>query len=131
MVAKRLHEVPLFHSLKKQDLEAVSRLADEIDQPAGRVLIKEGDLGHEFFVIEAGTAEVTRDGDSVAELGRGDFFGEMALIEDDRRTATVTATTDVTLIVISGHDFRGLRHSMPSILETVHKQIERRRAAAG
>jgi CRP-like cAMP-binding protein len=95
------------------------------------VLISEGDLGHEFFVIEAGTAEVTRDGDVLAELGPGDFFGEMALLEDDRRTATVTAATAMTVIVISGHDFRGLRHSMPSVLETVREQIGQRRAAAG
>lgn len=133
MVAKRLHDVPLFRSLKKRDLDAVSRLADEVDVPAGRVMIREGDLGHEFFVIETGTAEVTRDGDgdALAELGPGDFFGEMALLEEDRRTATVTATTAMTVIVISGHDFRGLRHSMPSVIETVREQISRRRAVVG
>ena len=131
MVAERLHKVPLFRPLKKRDLDTVSRLADEIDLPAGRVLIKEGDLGHEFFVIETGTAGVTRDGDAVAELGPGDFFGEMALLEDERRTATVTAKTAVKLIVISRHDFRSLRHSLPSVLETVREQIERRRATAG
>jgi CRP-like cAMP-binding protein len=76
----RLKDVPFFSSMSEQDLAAVAEQTDVISVAAGRVLAREGDLGEEFFVIETGTAEVTRGGAPVAKLGAGDFFGEIALI---------------------------------------------------
>jgi CRP/FNR family transcriptional regulator, cyclic AMP receptor protein len=123
----RLQDVPLFARLAKRDMEVLGRIADELDVEAGRTLARQGDVGREFFVIESGRAEVTRDGKHVADLGPGDFFGEIALLEDDRRTATVTASGPMTLIAMTGSDFRGLRQTMPSVYETVRDEIRRRR----
>jgi voltage-gated potassium channel len=126
----RLREVPLFAGLGKQDIEALGRIADELDVREGKVLARQGDLGHEFFVLEAGSATVEIDGEHVAELSPGSFFGEIALIEEDRRTATVTATGDSTVIVMTGSDFRNLKRTMPQVYETVHAEIAKRRGLA-
>ena len=124
----RLKDVPFFSSMSEQDLAAVAEQADEISVATGRVLAQEGDLGDEFFVIESGTAEVTRGGAPVAKLGAGDFFGEIALIREDRRTATVTATSPMVLIVMTGSSFRSLDCSIPDLRETVSKALAERRA---
>ena len=124
----RLTPLPFFTALSDDDLEVIARQADQVEVPAGEVLAREGDIGHEFFVIEEGTAEVTRNGDVLAELGPGDFFGEMALVEEDRRTATVTATSPMTLIVLTGAKFRAIDESMPQLHALVAGAIRRRRA---
>ena len=124
----RLNEVPFFAMLKKKELAVVAQQTDEVDAPAGKVLAREGDIGHEFFVIDAGTAEVTRNGERLAELGPGDFFGEMALLEEDRRNATVTATSDMSLIVMTRSSFRAVDRSMPQVHALVDEAIRQRRA---
>ena len=121
-----LKRVPFFSSISKRDLAAVAQQTDEIDVPAGKVLAREGDLGQEFFVIESGTADVTRDAELIAELGPGDFFGEMALLEEDRRTATVTARSPMSLVVMTRSSFRALDHSMPKVHATVAEAIAAR-----
>jgi CRP-like cAMP-binding protein len=125
----RLKELPFFSSMSEQDLAAVARQADEINAAAGTTLAREGDLGEEFFVIESGTAEVTSGGAPVAKLGAGDFFGEIALIREERRTATVTATSPTVLIVMTGSSFRSLDGSRPEIRETVSKALADRRSS--
>jgi CRP-like cAMP-binding protein len=128
MDRSKLKGVPLFAGLDKRDLDRVARLADDLDVPDGRVLAREGDLGREFFVIEEGRAKVDRNGTHIADLGPGDFFGEIALIEEERRTATVTADGPMTVAVMTGSAFRGLRRSMPEVFERVREEIMRRRA---
>jgi CRP-like cAMP-binding protein len=128
---KRLKEVPFFASLGRKELTFVGQQTDEIDVPAGKVLAAEGDLGREFFVVESGTAEVTRDGEHVVDLGPGDFFGEMALLEEDRRTATVTATSPMVLIVMSRAGFRAVDRQMPAVHARVTAAIAERRARTG
>jgi CRP-like cAMP-binding protein len=125
---KRLHDVPLFAGLRRQDLAKVAQCADEVDIRAGEVLARQGDVGREFFVIETGRAEVTKGDDRVAEVGPGDFFGEMALISEERRTATVTALEPMTCVVMSGQAFRGLKRNQPEVYETVRAEIARRQA---
>jgi CRP-like cAMP-binding protein len=122
-----LKDVPFFSSMSEQDLAAVAQQTDAISAAAGTVLAYEGDLGDEFFLIESGTAEVTRDGEPVAKLGAGDFFGEIALIREERRTATVTATSPMVLIVMTGSSFRSLDSSRPEIRETVSKALAERK----
>jgi CRP/FNR family transcriptional regulator, cyclic AMP receptor protein len=124
----RLRDVPFFSSVSKQDLAAIAQQTDEIDVPAGQVLAREGDFGAEFFVIDSGKAEVTKGGERIAELGAGDFFGEMALLDEERRTATVTATTPMSLIVMTRANFRALDRSLPQVHETVAREIAERRA---
>jgi cAMP-dependent protein kinase regulator len=124
----RLKDVPFFSSMSEQDLAAVAQQTDEISVAAGRVLAREGERGDEFFVVESGTAEVTRGGAPVARIGAGDFFGEIALIREERRTATVTATSPMVLIVMNGSRFRSLDASTPEIRETVSAALAERQA---
>jgi CRP-like cAMP-binding protein len=130
MYKARLKDVPFFGQLSKKELEKIAQQTDEVDVPAGKVLAREGDIGHEFFVIEEGTAEVTKGGERIGQLGPGDFFGEIALLEEDRRTATVTATSPMTLIVMTRASFRAIDRSMPAVHRTVHEAIAARRAPA-
>jgi CRP/FNR family transcriptional regulator, cyclic AMP receptor protein len=124
----RLKAVPFFSGMSKSELATVAQQTDEVDVPAGKVLTREGDFGEEFFLIDAGTAQVTRGGESVAELGPGDFFGEMALLGEDRRNATVTATTPMSLIVMTRPSFRALDRADPAVHATVAKAIAERHA---
>jgi CRP-like cAMP-binding protein len=126
--AKRLEALPLFRDLSKADRERIARWADEVDVPAGYQLLGEGRLPHEFFVIEHGLASVTKDGDTLAQLGPGDFFGEIALVEHERRTATVTASTPVTAIVMAPREFETMRAEMPEVCERIHAAIRERLA---
>jgi CRP-like cAMP-binding protein len=119
-----LRGVPLFSSLSKDNLEQVGRIADELDLPQGRDLITQGTRGQQFFVLVDGTAEVRRDGERINEMRKGDFFGELALLEDHDTTATVTATSPVRVLVITPQNFRRLLSESP----TVNEQVQAARA---
>jgi CRP-like cAMP-binding protein len=110
-----IKRVPLFASASKSELAEIASIADEIDLPEGRVVIKEGDSGREFFVLIDGTAEVERGGKKVADLGAGDFFGEIALIAKTPRNATITTTSPVRALVITDRSFRRLLDHQPTI----------------
>jgi CRP-like cAMP-binding protein len=121
-----LHAVPLFASCSKAELERIASLADELDLADGATLIREGERGREFLVIVNGTVSVTKRGKKVRELGAGDFIGEIALISDVPRTATVTATSPVRLLVVTDRAFRGLIEEMPSIATKVLQSLGER-----
>lgn len=127
MDAKDLESIPLFASLSKDQRQQVARLADEVDLPEGKRLIEEGQFGYEFFVLERGTVGVARGGETIAELGPGDFFGEMALEEADRRNATVTATSPVRAIVMTRQAFHGMERDFPEVARQIREAIEQRR----
>jgi CRP-like cAMP-binding protein len=122
-----LKALPLFESLGKRDLERVSRWVDQVDVGVGRHLVDQGSFAFEFFVILEGEAEVIRDGDRIAQLGPGDFFGEMALVEGDRRNASVVATTPMRLGVMLGRDFKEMEDELPHVAEEITKAVEARR----
>jgi len=103
-----IRKIPLFSKLSKRGLEDVARIADELDLPAGKVMAQEGDRGREFFVLLEGAADVTKSGESINTMHDGDFFGEIALVTQMPRTATVTATTPVRVLVITERDFAAL-----------------------
>jgi CRP/FNR family cyclic AMP-dependent transcriptional regulator len=124
--AARLRSVPLFASLSDSDRQRVAMWTDEIDVPAGKELAREGELAYEFFVILDGTAEVTHDGEKVAELGPNDFFGEIGLLESERRTATVTATTPMRAIVMFGPNFRHIERELPELARQIRTAIQER-----
>jgi CRP/FNR family cyclic AMP-dependent transcriptional regulator len=126
MDEKRLSAVPLFASLSRKDRQRVAQLADEIDLPAGKELVHEGGFAYEVFVIESGTAEVTRHGEHVADLGPGDFFGEMAAMTDGVRNAAVVSTSPLTAIVMTAHDFRTVSREMPSVAERISAAVAER-----
>ena len=124
MDPKRLREIPFFARLGKRELEQVGAWTDEVEIPAGRVLGREGSVAYEFFVIEEGSVEVTVDGKHLAELGPGDFFGEIGLLESERRTATVKATTPLRVIVMLGRDFRRMEQEIPDVAQQIREAIE-------
>jgi cAMP-dependent protein kinase regulator len=131
MDVARLRAIPLFQSFSEEEVHEVSPFADEVSVPAGKVLVREGDYSYQFIAIEEGTAEVTRDGKHVADLGSGDFFGEIGLLERGLRTATVTAKTPMRLITLTGWDMRRVEKAMPSAVERLRDIIEERRPEAG
>jgi CRP-like cAMP-binding protein len=124
-----IKRVPLFAACSKRDLDEVAKLADEIDLPAGKAFIREGDQGREFFAIVEGTAEVRRGKDRIATIGPGDFVGEMALVTKAPRNATVTATSPVRALVIEGRAFRGLLDHSPQIQLRILQALAERLAA--
>jgi CRP-like cAMP-binding protein len=127
----RLRSIPLFASLDKGELELVARWTDEVDVPAGAKLTKQDGFAHEFAVIEEGSADVLKDGDKITELGPGDFFGEIGLIDESaRRTATVVATTPMRLVVMFGRDFRQMEREIPSLADRIRTVMEERLARA-
>jgi signal-transduction protein with cAMP-binding, CBS, and nucleotidyltransferase domain len=124
--AKSLERIPLFAGLSHKERERVARWADSIDLPAGKHLLDEGRLPHEFFVILDGAVEVTHDGERLATMGPGDFFGEIALVEHGRRTATVVTTEPTTLVVMSPGAFDGMRGEMPQVAQRIDDAIRQR-----
>jgi CRP/FNR family cyclic AMP-dependent transcriptional regulator len=126
---ERLGSLPLFKSLSRKELGEVAHLADEVSVPAGQRLASEGQFAYEFFVIEEGTAKVTRAGEHVADLGVGDFFGEIGLLESERRVASVEATSPMRLVVMSGRDFRSVERHIPDIAQQVRQAIKERMQA--
>jgi CRP-like cAMP-binding protein len=118
-----LRSVPLFSRCSKKELAGVGRIADEIDLREGQVLTREGERGREFFVLIEGTADVHRRGRKVNTMGAGDFFGEIALVSDRPRTATVTATSAVRALVVTDRAFRKLMRDVPSIQVKVLEAI--------
>ncbi len=129
MFEAQLRDVPFFSGLSKRELATVAQQIDEVEVDAGAVLATEGDFGHEVFVIMDGTAEVLRGDAPIAELGPGEFFGEMALLDEDRRTATVKAISPMKLLVMTRTSFRSIDRTMPQIHAAVAQAISQRRAA--
>jgi CRP-like cAMP-binding protein len=121
-----LKKVPLFAGCSKSELRELAKTADELDVREGTVLTREGKAGREFFVLISGTAKVTKNGRKVAELGPGDWLGEIALITESPRTATVTATSPVDLLVITDRRFRTVVETMPSIALKVLSSVGER-----
>jgi CRP/FNR family transcriptional regulator, cyclic AMP receptor protein len=115
--------VPLFAGLSKSELRQVASIADEIDLPADKVLIREGERGREFFVLLEGEAEVARKGKKLATRRAGEFFGEIALVSNLPRTATVKTRTPVRALVIRDVDFRALLQRTPPIAVKVLQAV--------
>jgi CRP/FNR family cyclic AMP-dependent transcriptional regulator len=129
MDEKSLRSVPLFDSLSKGDRKTIAQHADEVDAPEGTELVRQGDFAYEFFVIEDGSADVVRDGERVAELGPGDFLGEMGIVDRSVRNATVVATSPIRAIVIDEQAFRSMRALNPSVADRITAAVEERRSA--
>jgi CRP/FNR family transcriptional regulator, cyclic AMP receptor protein len=122
----RLREIPLFAALGKKERREVAKQGDEVEVEAGRHLVREGEFAYEFFAIEEGTAEVRRGDQLLAELGSGDFFGEMGLIGNVTRNASVIATTPLKVMVLTGSAFRHIERELPAVSKQIRRAIEER-----
>ena len=131
MDASRLKSIPLFAEVGDEELSQIAPFATEVSVEEGRVLVREGDFSYELMAIEEGLVEVTRGGEHVADMGAGDFFGEVGLLERTLRNATVTARTPVRLITLTGWDLKRVERAAPQALERVRGVLEERRPAAG
>lgn len=127
MDASQLKSIPLFQDVPDEELNQISGFAQEVTVDQGRELVREGDFSYEFMAIVEGEAEVTRGGDHVADLGPGDFFGEMGLLEKTLRNATVTAKTPMKLVTLTGWDLKRMERHIPEATERVRKTLEERR----
>jgi CRP/FNR family transcriptional regulator, cyclic AMP receptor protein len=125
--ASRLRSIPLFEEVGEEELAQIAPFATEVSVEEGRELVREGDFSYEFMAIEEGEAEVTRGGEHVANLGQGDFFGEMGLLERTLRNATVTAKTPMRLVTLTGWDLKRVERSAPQAIERIKSVLEARR----
>ncbi len=126
----RLGALPMFSGCSKQELRDVARIVDELSVESGRVLMSQGDAGQEAFVIEEGTADVVRDGQLLATVGPGSYVGELALIDAGPRSATVTATSPMRVLVIGTREFSTLLDEVPGLARRVLVSTARRLRAA-
>jgi CRP-like cAMP-binding protein len=121
-----ISHVPLFSRLSRGELAKVAQLADEVDLPAGKTLIREGERGREFFVLLEGVADVRSNTRLLPSMRAGDFFGEVALVTDHPRTATVTTSTPVRALVITDRAFRQLLRTYPEMQRKVLEAVASR-----
>ena len=126
MDESRLGSIPLFTGLSRKERRAVAQRADDVDVENGRELVREGEFAYEFFAIEEGTAEVKRGEQHLAELGPGDFFGEMGLIGKAQRNASVIARSPVIAVVMTGSAFRQIDRELPGVAKQIRKAIDER-----
>ena len=122
-VDERLKSVPLFAGLSKKHLREVGSLATMVDRPAGSVLAKEGKAGHEFIVVLEGEVEVRKGDDVIATRGPGSALGEIALLDDRPRTASLVAKTPVLLDVIAQREFRAMLNDVPEVATALEQTM--------
>jgi CRP/FNR family cyclic AMP-dependent transcriptional regulator len=125
--SNRLKSIPLFQTVPEDELRQIAPFAQEASVETGTHLVSEGDYSYELMAIEEGEAEVLRGGEHVADLGPGDFFGELGLLERDRRNATVVAKTPMRLITLTGWDLKRMERAMPEAVARVREVLEQRR----
>jgi CRP/FNR family cyclic AMP-dependent transcriptional regulator len=123
-----IRHAPLFAHVSKRQLEQIAQIADEIDLREGKEMTKQGSRGREFFVLLEGNADVKKNGRRINTLGPGDFFGEIALVSDTPRTASVIATSPVRALVITDRSFKRLMSDSPEIQERVLSALAARLA---
>jgi CRP-like cAMP-binding protein len=123
---ERLRRLDLFAELDYHDLSQVARRVHEVNAQAGEILMEQGDMPFEMLVIESGTVEIVRDGEVLAVLGAGDPVGEMSLLRQERRMATVRASTTVAAVAIRGADLAEMEDEMPEVLADIRAVMDDR-----
>jgi CRP-like cAMP-binding protein len=128
--AARLKRIPVFSDLEEEALGHVAALAAEVSVPAGKELVREGDYSYDVLAVEEGTAKVERGGRHIADIGPGDVIGEMGVLERSQRNATVTATSPMLLMTLTGWDVRKLRKTAPEAVDHLRSMVELRKEHA-
>ncbi len=121
-----LKAIPLFAGLNRKEVRALAPRADVVELDQGRAIVREGEWPYEFFAIQDGTAEVRRGEQLLAELGPGDFFGEMGLVDDVRRNATVVASSPIKVVVMTAQAFRQTARELPAVADKIRAAIDER-----
>ncbi|MFL5896684.1 MAG: cyclic nucleotide-binding domain-containing protein [Thermoleophilaceae bacterium] len=130
MDPQELAKVPLFSDLSEEDIAAVATYADEVTVSEGKHLVDQGGYAYDLFAILEGKAQVIADGETVGELGPGDFFGETGVLEKEKRNATVIAKTRMRLVTLTGWDLRRMRRQLGPAMEKLEQAIQERRPPA-
>jgi CRP/FNR family cyclic AMP-dependent transcriptional regulator len=121
-----LGSIPLFEGLTPDELERIAGWFEPVDVPQGWSLLNQGSYPEGFFVVLEGQVTVERDGVAIATIGPGDFFGEIALLEDDRRTATVTTASRVRAAMMASADFFEMCAEVPTVSDRITAAAMRR-----
>ena len=129
MDVARLKTIPLFASFSEDDLRKIAPFAEEHSVGADETIVREGDYSYDLMIIEEGSAEVHHDEQKIADLGPGDFFGEMGVLERDRRNADVVAASPMRLITLKSYDVKRMERTLPDAVEQLRDVIRQRRNA--
>jgi CRP/FNR family cyclic AMP-dependent transcriptional regulator len=126
MDASQLKRIPIFQDVPDEELRVVTTFASSEEFPEGKVILREGDYSNHLFAIEEGTAKVTRDGEEIGELGPGDIFGEVGLLEKERRSASIEATSRVRVIKIEHWELQRMKKKLPDVYERIEETAGKR-----
>jgi CRP-like cAMP-binding protein len=124
-----LKKIPAFAELSDKELEQAATWANQASVSEGSIIVNEGEYSYTFFAIEDGTAEVLRGGEKLADLGPGDFFGEIGLLEKEKRGATVRATSSMRLVTLTSWDLRRLQREAPEAYAQITRVLEERKTS--
>jgi CRP/FNR family transcriptional regulator, cyclic AMP receptor protein len=127
MDTKQLKRIPLFSGASDEELKQVAAFAESKEVDEGTEVVSEGGFSRELLAIEDGTAEVTRDGEKIADLGPGDVFGEAGMLDDDMRAATVTSTSRMKLISLGHFEVKRLKKDAPGVYAAIEELVEERK----
>ena len=127
MDTTQLKRIPLFADASDEELKKVAAFAQAKEVAEGTELVSEGGFSRELFAIEDGTAEVSREGEVIAKLGQGDVFGEAGMLDDDMRSATVTATSRLKLISMGHFEVKRLKKDAPEVYGKIEELVEDRK----
>ena len=128
MDVSQLKRVPLFADVPEESLKKIAPFTNVDEFAEGVVVMREGGFSNDFYVIEDGTAEVSRDGEKIAEVGPGDVIGEEGLLEKSQRSATITATSTMRVIKIEHWELSRMKKSMPEVVDRLRGLVEERQA---
>ena len=126
MDVSSLKNTPLFADVDDEKLSKVATFASLESAAEGKTIIREGGYSNDFYIIEDGTVKVEREGEHLADLGPGDFFGEQGLLEKQARGASVIATSPVRLIKIEHWELARMKQAMPEVVEQLRTKVEER-----
>ncbi len=128
MDATQLKRISIFEDVPDEDLRVITTFATSDEVPEGTVIVREGDFANHFMAIEEGSARVMRGGEEIGQLSSGDIFGEMGLLEKEKRSATVEATSRVRLIKIERWELQRMKKTIPHVYERIERLADERRA---